>query len=123
MKTINFKTSDPISILYFLQNVKPDFDRNDIHEDADMRLSHRLMKDSAKAALAHRICAANRDDPQQEGKLTTYTPVVNYLLATYAFDDVLAVVEAEITKFKKMAGTSAVEHSGGFAERHYTVVV
>lgn len=52
-------------------------------------------EDLAKAVLAHRECATESEDPQKGGKLTIFCQVVNYPLATYATQDVIAEAETE----------------------------
>lgn len=49
-----------------------------------------FMTNLAKAALAHSICATKEDEAEQERTFTTCLQLVNYLLATYATDDVIA---------------------------------
>lgn len=68
------------------------------------------MKDQAKASLAHKVCSTEDDDFEQHVKLTTYGDVGNYLLATYATDDVIAQVKAETTNFNWPEETSAVQY-------------
>lgn len=68
------------------------------------------MKDPAKAALKHILCATEENDPQLEGKLTTCFQVVNYLLVTHDKDDVKVEFEGEITTFKEPERMSAVRY-------------
>lgn len=111
MKSANFKPFDPISIHSFLHNFKTACDRNGIHRDAAMRPFPHFMKDPAKASLAHRVSATKEDVLEQEGKLTTYSEVGNYLPATFDTDDVIADMEAGITNFKHLEGMTAVCYS------------
>lgn len=57
------------------------------------------MKTPALAALAHSVYATKKDVPEQKGKLTTYHQVASSLLAAYATDEIIAGIEARITKF------------------------
>lgn len=116
MKTANFKPSDPISLLPFLQNFKTACNSNGIHEEAAIKLFQHFMKDPAKSALVHSVCDTKEDDPQQDGKLTTHCQVVHYLLTTYATDDLIAEAEADINNFKEPKGISAVRYSKGLWE-------
>lgn len=52
-------------------------------------------------ALSVRTCLASSSCFGQEGKLTLYCQVVNYLLRIYATDDIMAKVDAEIVNFKQ----------------------
>lgn len=69
------------------------------------------MRDAAKAALAHRVRATKGDDGQQEKESTTYCQVLNYLLAIYDTDGVMAEVDEERTNFKQPEGMSIVHYS------------
>lgn len=75
-----------------------------------MWLFQYFMKDPAKAAVAHRLCAKEDQNSQKEGKLTIYCQVVNYLLATYAIEDMIAEAEAEIMSFKQPEYVSVVRY-------------
>lgn len=68
------------------------------------------MKDSAKPALAQRDCATREEDHQQEGNLTTCCQVDNYVLATWAIDEVIAEGEADTTTWKRMEGMCTVSY-------------
>lgn len=47
----------------------------------------------------------------QEGKLATYSQVVNYLLETYATDDVIVKAKTKVTSFKQFAVITAMQCS------------
>lgn len=66
-----------------------------------MWLLQHFMKDPSKAALTHRMCTTENDDPQKEGNMTTYCQVVNHRLVTYATDEIIAEAEAKITNFEQ----------------------
>lgn len=66
-----------------------------------MWLFQQFIKDPAKAALAHRVRAKKEISAQEEGKLTRYCQVVNYLVGNYASDDAISGVDAEVTNFKQ----------------------
>lgn len=68
------------------------------------------MKYPGKVSAEQRGSATKEDDPQQKGKLKTYCQLVNYLLITYATDDVIEDVEAEITNFEQPEGMFAVRY-------------
>lgn len=117
MNSENFKASNPDSVLSFFQNLKTFRNSNGIHEGAVMWAFQYSMKDPAKAALSLRVCATMEDDLQQEGKLTTYSPVVNCLLATYATDDEIIEIEANITNLKQPEEMSAVRSLDALLEK------
>lgn len=58
-----------------------------------------------KAAFSHQVTDRKHET---EGTLTTYHQVVNYMLETYATDNVIAEAEAGITNFKQPARSTAV---------------
>lgn len=104
------KRLDPIPILSFLHSFKTTCDSNGIHEEAAMGLFQNFMNDRAKVAFAHPVCTTENDDLQSERKLTTFCQVVNYLLATYAIEKVIAKEGAKITNFKQTKQLSAVRY-------------
>lgn len=55
----------------------------------------------AKAALVHRECAKDRNEPQKEVQLAIYCPFVNFLLAKYTTENVIAEARTEIISFKQ----------------------
>lgn len=76
-KSTNFKPSDPINMLSLLHNFKTACDRNLIHKGAAMWIFQHFIKDTPKAALAHRVSATKKDVPEQEEQLTTYCQSVS----------------------------------------------
>lgn len=104
MKSTNFKHSIPNAIRYVLENLKKACDSYGIREGATMGHFQLFTKQPAKVAWARRTCARKKDDPQREWKMATYSQVINYLLATYATDYVIAEVGSEITSFKHPEG-------------------
>lgn len=59
------------------------------------------MKDPEKAAFAHRMCAIQGNNYQKNGNLSTCCQAVNYLLAIYAIENVIAETAADITNCKQ----------------------
>lgn len=106
-----FKPSDPIFTLSFLHNFKPVRDSSGVHEGAPKRLFQHFLTYIAKAALVHRVCAAEDDDLQRERKLIIYFQDVNYLLGTYATDYMILGAESEVKIFKQNEYTCSVEYS------------
>lgn len=87
-----------------------------------MWIFQHFMKGTDKKALEHRKFATNVDDPQTGEALTTYYQVVNNLLAIYATDEVIAKVQAEVTKFKQLEGICAVRHSKVLGKKDYPFI-
>lgn len=111
MKSCVFKRSDPISVLIFLEKFKSACITNSIHEGASKWMFPYFFNKPAKAALSYRKTTQNLGQTHFEDKLTTYCQVVNYMLKTYAADDIGAKREADINRFKQAAGMSVVRFS------------
>lgn len=106
-----FEPSDSISILSYIYNVKRACDFNGLYAGAARRLYQHFLMDTAKAALASRIGAIEKGNPYKEGEMTTYSQVVNYLLVTFATNDVRAEAETKITNEKQSEHMSAVKYT------------
>lgn len=48
---------------------------------------------------------------QEQGTLRTYCKVVNYRLETYAPDDVIAKIDAEIIRFPQLPNKTPIEYA------------
>lgn len=68
------------------------------------------MQKSAGAAFNVRARLSSSSGSRQEGQLTSYCQVVNYLLPTYAADVIIAEADLNIVNLKQPAGQSAVEY-------------
>lgn len=64
MKSATFKASDSISVLLLLRSFRIAYDSSASHEGAAMWLFQHFMKEHAKDALSHRVCAAEGNDLQ-----------------------------------------------------------
>lgn len=95
--------SDLVSILGFLFAFQMACETNRIHILAEMWLFHLFMKKPGRAPLNSRICLTSSSPARQEEKLTPYCKLANYLLATYAADDVIVEPNIDIMNFKKPA--------------------
>lgn len=81
------------------------------------------MKDPAKAASAHRVCATKEDHAEKKGNLTKYSQLVNYLLADNSTKDVIAKAEPDIINFKQPEGLSALRSSAVLWKINHAIVV
>lgn len=54
------------------------------------------MKKQTNAAISHHMSATEDNDFHEEGKLTTYRQIVNYLLETYGTDHVIFESQADM---------------------------
>lgn len=66
-----------------------------------MWLFSHSIQEVVKAALSHLMTADNKKNQEQEGKLTKYCEVVNYLLEMCGTDDVIDKAEADIKSHKQ----------------------
>lgn len=94
------KLLDPISTLPLVNNFKTVCYWNCILEGATVRLFQQFIKDPGRATLGHKLCATEDDDSQKVKELATGCQFVNYQLATYIIDDVMAEAEAKTKVFK-----------------------
>ena len=123
MKTNTFDSRDPVSVLSFLSVFRSACDSNGISEGAAMWLFHYFMKKTPAAALSSRLAleparfARSPDDAHE--RLGSYVEVVNYLLATYATDDVIAETVGDILSIRQGKGTTAAD----FAQTLYDKVL
>jgi len=99
MEMKQFHPTDPVAILSYLANFKTACDALGIHEGAAMWLIKAFMREPARSTLMMRLSTPETAGESKEGKLTTYSDVVNYLLHTYASDDVIAETEAGLRQF------------------------
>lgn len=68
------------------------------------------MKTPPGAALYARPCQPSSSWVRQQEKLKSYCKVSNYLLATYAMDDIIVEADMNIMSLKQPAGPSKVKY-------------
>lgn len=76
-----------------------------------------FMKNLSKTALAYLVRATEEDDLQKKEMLNIYLEVLNYFLATYTTDSLIAEAEANITSFRRQEYTSAVRYSESLCKK------
>lgn len=111
LKSQNFDGSDLIFIPIFLPALQITCTTNGIHEGPVMWLFYFFMEMPAAAALSSRTCLINSGCLRQEGKLTSQSQVINYLLVAYATDDIIAEANLEITSFKEPESQKKLEYA------------
>ena len=109
MQAKTFDGKDPIRILSFLHSFQNAADTNGLHEGAAMWLIVRFMSGPAHHALNARLAPAIQ--AASAGKLTTYCQVIQYLLQTYASDEEIARVDAEVKRFVQQPNQSAHKYA------------
>lgn len=70
-----------------------------------------FMKMPAGAALRERKWFTSSCRSCQEGMLISFCQVVSYILSTYATDDIIAEVDADIINYKQPKDLHAVDYS------------
>lgn len=105
------ETVESISVLSFFHNFQTAWDSNGVHKRAAVWCFQPFMKEIAKATLSHIVCAAGGEERQSDGELTFYRQIVNCLLETYATDDVIAKIEADLTWFKRSESMTAITYT------------
>lgn len=100
MKVLMFKPSNPFSILLFLHNWKTACNSNGSSEGAAKWFFSHLVNEPVKTALSYLKSATEEYKTHKEGTLKTACQAVNYLLESYATDNVIAETEADIINFK-----------------------
>lgn len=112
MKAAVFKPSDPSYVLIFLELLKTACDSNR-NEECLLSSFPYLVQETANEAWSYQVTADERNS-QPEGRLTTYGEATNYLLETYAADNVTDEAEAEITSLKQPADMTSAGYYAVF---------
>lgn len=110
MKQFRFDDSNPVTVLSFMGQFKRSYDFDGVYEGAAMRLLPFFMDEYPAASLT--VCVTPRIDVdapaivhrEVEGYVRIYAQVeaVNYLLNSYATDDVIKKAASDIELFKKV---------------------
>lgn len=116
-KSFILKPSSLISVLAFSHDFKTACDRYWIHEGVTRWLLTHFMKNPARAVFLYRMSDIEDSNTQKQKTLTDYCQVVNYLLETYASNDVFAKAEAEIMNYKQAEHQSRVWFSKTFWDK------
>lgn len=111
MKSQTFDTVELISMLGFLNYFKLACHTSGMHEGSVMCLLHLFIKKSTGAFLNGCTGLKPRKKRHQDGGITTYCEVVNYLLSTKAIDDFIAKAVAEMTTSRQPLNMNSMEYS------------
>ena len=107
-----FKGTDAIKIIDFLESFRRACDDMGVHEDAAVFLFGHFMVNNPKQDLLSRIESGNstyRRTERREHILTSYCKVVNYLLATYADNQTISRTNNEIIRLSQKENQSPVK--------------
>ena len=102
MKDHAFSGDDPITVLGFLARYKDACDKNEISEGAALWAVQFFLKGQAGALVKSRLAGQTMAMDSERGELLTcYKELVNFLLHTYATDDVMAETVADVEGLKQ----------------------
>lgn len=94
MKDQTFSGEDPVSIIAFSQDSKAACDAYNIHARAAMGLFKHYLSGLMKAVIKARVALPTDTSKAQEGFLTSYSAIINYLLELYVTDDNITTADA-----------------------------
>ena len=107
MKGVTFSGDDPIAVLNFLSRFTAACNQNGVHEGAALWCFQFFMTGTALAKEQTRIVGESGvADARRDEVLSSYPEVVNYLLRTYATNEVYA----EVANFLQSSGMSETEY-------------
>lgn len=72
-----------------------------IHGGSVMWLFNPFMRETAKSTQNMRISSPKPNAELKKGPLTSYSVIVNYLLLTYASDDLIANADEALQRFEQ----------------------
>lgn len=111
LKLQMFDRCYPITILSFIPAFHVACDTNCIYEGAAMWPFHLFIKKPVVAALRAITGFTSSRRSREEGKLTSYFQLVNYLFNTYEVDDTIAKAYADIINYKQTKDPNGVLNS------------
>ena len=111
MKGASFSGDDPITVLRFLSRFRGACDQNGLHEGAALWCFQFFLTGSALARVQSRLLGeSGAVDGHRDEVLSSYPEVVNYLLRTYATDEIIAEAYSEVTNYIQSTGMSEMEY-------------
>ena len=118
MKGVTFSGDHPIAVLNFLSRFTAACNQNSVHEGAALWCFQFFMTGTAMAKVQTRIVGESRvADARGDEVLSSYPEVVNYLLRTYATNEVIAEAYAEVTNFLQSSRMSETEYGDRLWEK------
>ena len=112
MKDRTFSGDDPITVLGFLAHYKDACNLNDISEPVAYWMIQNFLEGRALALVQTRMSGLTMSVDSDRGEmLTTYPEVVNFLLQTYATDDVIAEAVTDVENLKQSTAMTEQEYS------------
>ena len=111
MKTSTFSGHDPIAVLNFLNKFKAACDINRIPESLAVWCFQFFVTGRAHSLVMNRLTVQSiAVDVQQQDTLTSYREVVNFLLRTYATDEIIAESHQEVIAYQQSTNTTETDY-------------
>lgn len=101
MKDRNFSGKDSVSIIAFLPDFKAACDACNFHESTAVWLLKHYPNGPVRSVINAHVVLQTETARTQEGCLTFYSAIGNYLLKRHATDDNFAIVDADFRTFKQ----------------------
>ena len=118
MKNRTFDGNDQITVLGFLAKFRDACDINHLSEGVAMWCFQFFLSGQAEALLQSRLAGGSMAvDVEQEDLLRTYPQVVNFLLRTYATDEIIAEAYSDVMSFKQTSAMTEEQYSNLLWER------
>lgn len=100
MKGASLSGDDLIMVLRFLSRFRGAYDQKILHEGAALWFFQFFLTGSALARVQSRLSGeSGAVDEHRDELLSSYPEVVNYMLRTYATDDIIAEAYSEVTTY------------------------
>lgn len=99
LKDWTFNSKESVSIIVFLQDFKAASTACNILKGIVMWIFKHYLSSSAESFIKARVALLKENTRAQEGCVTSYYTIVNYLLKQYATDDNIASADADNHSF------------------------
>lgn len=100
MRNRTFNGKEPLSIVAFLQNFKAACDARNVHEGAAMWLFEHYLNRPVESVINARFALPAETARAQNGCLTSYFAIINWLLKRYEIDKNITIVDTDIRAYK-----------------------
>ena len=118
MKSHTFSGQDPIAILGFLARFKRVCDHNGVSQGAAVWCFQFYLTGQAHALLQSRLIGNTMAvDSEQRDMLESYEEVFNFLLRTYATDEIIAEAYTKVVSFRQSSNMTEESYSNQLWDR------
>lgn len=101
MKDGTFFGKDSGSIIAFLPGFKAACNARDIHEGAAMCLFRHYLTGAVEAVFKAQLAFRTKTAMSKEGRVTSFSEIIIYLLNRFATDDIITTVDSDIRSFQQ----------------------